>query len=182
MFGYLLGIVNKKPVLVKIDFNEKKSNINRANIVNKKNASYLSSDYKIVEIVDEFLNSYVCVDLEIIINEKFTITEHLRIDESYENKLIFFYLNKQRALENIYLFNSKTNGSFKQYLLNGQIYGEISLKKGYLDGTSKLYEDEILVEECEYKHNCKNGFYIKYDKKSNIIENTKWKNGLIINI
>ena len=155
MFGYLLGIANKKPVLVKIDFNEKKSNMNRADIVDKKNASYLSSDYKIVEIVDEFLNSYVCVDLEIILNEKFIITENFKINESYEKKLVFFYLNKQRALENIYLFNSKTSGTFKQYLLNGQIYGEISLKKGCLDGTSKSYEDGILVEECEYKHNCK---------------------------
>jgi hypothetical protein len=180
MFGYLLGIVNKKFVLVKIDFNENKSNINRAGIINKNNASYLSSNYKIVEIVDEFLNSYVCVDLEIILSEKFTMRENLKIDELYEKKFVFFYLNKKRALENIYLLNSKATGTFKQYLLNGQIYGEISLKKGCLDGITKLYEDEILVEECDYKHNCKNGLYIKYDKKNNVIESTKWKNGLIV--
>ncbi len=180
MFGYLLGIVNKKSVLVKIDFNEKKSNINRVGIINKKNASYLSSNYKIVEIVDECLNSYICVDLEIILNEKFATIENLKIDELYENKLVFFYLNKQRALENIYLLNLKTSGTFKQYLLNGQIYGEISLKNGCLDGISKLYEDEILVEKCDYKHNCKNGFYTKYDKQNNVIESSKWNNGIIV--
>jgi antitoxin component YwqK of YwqJK toxin-antitoxin module len=179
MFGYLLGIANKKPVLVKIDFNEKKSNMNRADIVDKKNASYLSSDYKIVEIVDEFLNSYVCVDLEIILNEKFIITENFKINELYEKKLVFFYLNKQRALENIYLLNSKATGTFKQYLLNGDLNGEISLKNGYLNGISKIYTNGILEEECEYKRNNRNGFYIKYDKDKNIIETSKWNNGIM---
>lgn len=180
MFGYLLGIVNKKAVLVKIDFNEKKSNINRAGIINKNTASYLSSNYKIVEIVDEFLNNYMCVDLEIILNEKFTTQENLKINESYDKKPIFFYLNKKRALENIYLINPKSTGIFKQYLLNGNLNGEISLKNGYLNGISKIYDNGILAEECEYKRNNRNGFYIKYDKNKNIIETTKWNNGLII--
>jgi hypothetical protein len=130
MIGYLLGHANKQTVLVTIEFNDKKSNINRDDIIDRENASYLSSNYKIIEIVDEFLNKFVSVDLQIILNEKFVELCNLKINELNENKLVFFYLNKQRALQDIYFFNSKCTGSFKQFLINGQLNGILSLKNG----------------------------------------------------
>jgi antitoxin component YwqK of YwqJK toxin-antitoxin module len=178
MIGWLLGIANKKPVLVKIDFF--KSNINRTNIVDKNNASYLSSNYKIVEIVDEFLNKYISVDLEILLNEKISETENLKLGETYEKKLVFFYLNKRRALENIYLFNSKSTGIYKQYLLDGNLNGQISLKNGYLNGMSKVYDNGNLIEETEYKNGQKHGLSVKYDKTNNVVETTKWLYGLML--
>lgn len=163
MIGYLLGIANKKTVLVTIEFNEKKSNINKNDVIDKDNASYLSSNYKIIEIVDEYLNNYASVDLRIILNEKFTETQNLILNELYEKKLIFMYLNKQRALQDLYLFDSKCTGIFKQYLINGQIYGIISLKNGNLNGVNKIYENGILVKECNYKNNQEIGLCKKYN-------------------
>ena len=178
MFGYLLGTVNKKVVLVKIDFY--KSNINKDNIMDKDNATYLSSNYKIVEIIDEFLNSYTSVDLNIILNEKFIEIQNLKINEINEHKLVFFYLNKERAFQDIYLLNSKSTGSFKQYSIDGQIIGEISFIKGVIDGINKVYEKGVLVKECEYKRNQKNGLCKKYDIDKNVIETTNWKNGILV--
>lgn len=159
MIGYLLGKVNKIVVLVKIDFDEKKSNINKS-IIDKENACYLCGTFKIIEIIDEFLNNYISVDLKIILNEKITEIQMLKINEQYDKKTVFFYLNKERALQDIYLYNSKTTGIFKQYLLNGQINGEISLKKGNLHGINKIYENGILIKETNYKNNQEIGLVI----------------------
>ncbi len=182
MIGYLLGIANKKTVLVTIEFNEKKSNKNKNKVIDKENATYLSGSYKIVEIVDEFLNKYVSVDLQIILNEKFTQLFNLKLNEINEKKLIFFYLNKQRALQDTYLFNSKCAGIFKQYLFNGQINGIISLKNGNLNGISKIYKNGILIKECDYKCNQENGLCKKFDDSGNLLEVTNWINGILIKI
>lgn len=179
MKGYLLGLATNKVVLVTIDFNEKKSNINK-DTLDKSNASYICGTYKITEIVDEYLNNYISVDLHIILNEKFTEVQNLKINEEYRQKTVFFYLNKERALQNIYLLNSKSTGIFKQYLFNGQINGEISLKNGKLSGINKIYKNGILVKETEYKNNQENGLSKKYDTDGNILEITNWKNGVLI--
>jgi antitoxin component YwqK of YwqJK toxin-antitoxin module len=182
MIGYLLGTANKKTVLVTIEFNKKKSNITKNHIIDKENATYLSSNYKIIDIVDEFLNKYISVDLQIILNEKFIEIHNLKLNELNEKKLIFFYLNKKRALQDIYLFNSKCTGIFKQYLINGQIHGIISLKNGYLNGINKTYENGFLVKECEYKHNQENGLCKKYDNSGTLLEVTNWKSGILIKV
>lgn len=149
MLGYLLGLVNKKVVLVTIDFNEKKSNINK-NAIDKENATYLCGSYKIIEIVDEYLNNYIAVDLIILLNEKMSAEINLKINEEYEQRTVFFYLSKERALQNIYLFNSKSTGIFKQYSLAGDLIGEIPLKNGIINGIYKTYCNGIVIEELQY--------------------------------
>jgi hypothetical protein len=93
MIGYLLGLANNKVVLVTIDFNEKKSNINK-NVISKKNATYLCGTYKIIDIVGEYLNKYIAVDLRILLNEKMSAEINLKLNEEYEKRTVFFYLNK----------------------------------------------------------------------------------------
>ena len=67
MFGYLLGTVNKKVVLVKISFDEKKtSNISKT-VINKETATFLCGKFYITEIIDEELNKYDSVDINLII-------------------------------------------------------------------------------------------------------------------
>jgi len=149
MIGYLLGLVNKKVVIVTIDFNEKKSNINK-NVIDKQNASYLCGEYKIIEIIDEYLNNYISVDLRIILNDKMTGEFNIKLNDDCEKKTVFFYLNKERALQDIYLFYSKSTGLFKQYSLSGELIGELPLKKGIINGIYKTYCNGIVTEECEY--------------------------------
>lgn len=149
MFGYLLGLAEKKPVLVIIDFDEKKSNINK-NVLDKQNATYLCRTYKIINIIDEFLNNYISVDLKILLNEKMSMQINLKINEEYDHKTLFFYLNKERALEDIYLFNSKKTGIFKQYLIDGELSGELPLKNGIINGIYKQYSNGKVAKEVEY--------------------------------
>lgn len=178
MIGYLLGIADNKTVLVKIDFDEKHSNINKNNIVDKDNAVYLTSDFKITKIIDEYSNKYISVDINIIVLEKFIEKKNFKINEPINNNLIQFFITKQRTLQDVYLYNIKQNGIFKQYLPNGDLVGEIPLKKGKIDGIYKSYEDNELKEECMYHNGYKNGICKTY-KDNNIIL-TKWENGVLI--
>jgi antitoxin component YwqK of YwqJK toxin-antitoxin module len=182
MIGWLLGTVEKKVLLAKIEYNDKKSNINKEQIVNKENATYITDEFKIIEIVDEYLNKYISININVvdIINSMY---EKLifHIDESYEQMTIFFYLDKHRALQDIYLFNNKSTGIFKQYLPDGSLQNELSVKNGLINGICKNYLNGELIEECEYKSDIKNGLCKKYYDNGNIIEYTLWKNGLMVN-
>jgi antitoxin component YwqK of YwqJK toxin-antitoxin module len=149
MIGYLLGLVNKKVALVTIDFNERKSNISK-NVIDKQNATYLCGTYKIIDIIDEYLNKYIAVDLRILLNEKMSAEINLKINEEYEKRTIFFYLSKERALQDIFLFNSKSTGIFKQYSLDGELIGELPQKNGILHGTYKSYYNGKVTEEVDY--------------------------------
>ena len=182
MIGWLLGTVDKKVLLAKIEFNDKKSNINKENIINKENATYITTNFKIIELIDEYLNNYISININVIdiINsmyEKF----NFKVNELYEQMSIFFYLDKHRALQDIYLYNNKSTGIFKQYLPNGSLQNELSIKRGIIDGICKNYLNGELVEECEYKRDIKNGLCKKYYDDGNVIEYTLWKNGLMIN-
>jgi len=149
MIGYLLGLANNKVVLVTINFNEKKSNINK-NVISKKNATYLCGTYKIIDIVDEYLNKYIAVDLRILLNQKMSAEINLKLNEEYEKRNVFFYLNKERALQDIFLFNSKSTGIFKLYSLDGELIGELPQKNGILHGIYKSYYNGKITEEVEY--------------------------------
>ncbi len=181
MFGWLLGKANKKILLIKIKINKEKIKCQDNIIIDTNNATYYTNEFKIIKIIDEYLNEYISVDTNIIINEKTFKVKNLKIDELYENTCIFFFTNKIRALQNIYLHNDNSTGIFKQYLTNGSLQGEISLLNGKLYGLQKNYCNNELVEECEYKNNLKNGLCKKYSNKETIIEFTRWKNGLILN-
>jgi antitoxin component YwqK of YwqJK toxin-antitoxin module len=182
MFGWLLGTVNKKILLAKIEFNDKKSNIHKENIINKDDATYITTEFKIIEIVDEYLNNYISININVmdVINSMYEKL-NFKINELYERMSIFFYLDKHRALHDIYLFNNKSTGIFKQYLEDGSLQNELSFKKGIIDGICKNYLNGELIEESEYKRDIKNGLCKKYYDNGNVIEYTLWKNGLMVN-
>jgi hypothetical protein len=87
MFGWLL---------VKILFEE--LNNDSSKIKDKLNATYLCYKYKIVKIIDEQLNNYICA--------------YVKINEFYENMPVFVYLSRERALQDLYLIDNKSSGSF----------------------------------------------------------------------
>lgn len=149
MIGYLLGIADKKTVVVKIDFNESNSDVKKYNIVDKDNATYMVSEFKIIDIFDE-KNKYISVDLNIIIDDKFVKNENLKINQLYDKKTLFFYLTQNRALQDKFLY-SKATGTFRQYLPNGDLANEISYYKGKLDGKFKIYENGVIIKEEIYK-------------------------------
>lgn len=177
MFGWLVGKANKKILLAKIKFNNKKVKVQGDVLVDKKYATYYTNEFKIVEIIDEYRISYVSLDVSTIMNDKLCEIKNLKINELYEKTGIFFYINKQRALSDIYLINNNSTGVFKQFLLDGTLQGEISIINGKLNGTYKNYLNGELIEECEYKNDLKNGLCKKYKNNGNIIEFTLWKNG-----
>ena len=155
MFGWLVGKANRKILLVKIKFNNKKVKIQGNILVDKNNATYYTNEFQITEIIDEYNNNYISVDISTIINEKLCETKNIKINELYENTGIFFYINKQRALYNIYLVNNNSTGIFKQYLPDGTLQGEISIVNGKLNGIYKNYFNGKLTDEFEYKNDIK---------------------------
>lgn len=158
MIGWLLGTVDKRVLLAKIEFNKKKYKINNENIININNATYVTTEFKIIEIVDEYLNRYIAININVVDLVNSTYEKiNFKVDELYEKMPIFFYLDKYRALQDIYLFNNKSTGTFKQYLLNGSLQGEISFIKGKINGICKNYINGELVEESEYKNDVKMG-------------------------
>jgi antitoxin component YwqK of YwqJK toxin-antitoxin module len=181
MFGWLVGKGNKKDLLVKIELNKKKIKAYSTLLIDENNATYYTEEFKIVSIIDEYLNSYTSADIPIIINEKLCETKNLQMGKLYEDTGIFFYLHKRRALCNIYLINSNSTGVYKQYLLDGDLQGEISLLNGKLNGIYKNYANGELIEECKYKNGVKNGVCKKYFHKGDTIENSVWVNGLLVN-
>lgn len=181
MFGWLLGKADKKILLIKIKTNRKNVKSQSHNIIDKKNATYYTNEFKIIEIIDEYLDDYISADINVILDEKNYKIKNLKKDELNENIGIFFYINKFRALNNIYLVSDNSTGVFKQYLSDGTLQGEISLFKGKLSGVQKNYYNNELVEESEYKNNLKNGLCKRYKDNENIIEFTMWKNGSMIN-
>lgn len=181
MFGWLVGKANKKILLAKIKFNNKKVKVQGNILVDKKYATYYINEFIITEIMDEYQTSYISLDVSTIMNDKLCEIKNLKINELYENTGIFFYMNKQRALCNIYLINNNSTGVFKQFLSDGTLQGEISIINGKLNGTYKNYLNGELIEECEYKNDLKNGLCKKYKNNETIIEYTLWKNGLLVN-
>ena len=180
MFGYLLGTAQKNLLLVKIEFNENKTNIKQKKIIDKNNATFICSQFKIIEIIDEYKYNYTSADIHICINPKIKEIQNLKINELYDKKCIFMYLTKDRALQDIYLFYSKANGIFKQYNLDGELIGKLPLKNGNINGIYKNYKNGCLVEEYEYKRNVKNGLAKKYNLDGSIISLDTWKNGILI--
>jgi len=181
MFGWLIGTANRKILLVKILLNSKKVKVQGDILFDKNNATYYTNEFKIIEIIDEYLNNYVSVDINIIINEKMCETKNFKLNEFYENNGLFFYINKQRALHNIYLINNNSTGIFNQYSPSGNLQGEISIVNGKLNGTYRNYYNGELIEECEYKNDIKNGLCKIYKNNGTIIEFSMWKNGLLVN-
>ena len=181
MFGYLLGTVNKKVVLVKISFDEKKtSNINKT-VINKETATFLCGKFYVIEIIDEELNNYDSVDINLIIDAKIQIKLNKKINEFNDKGVVFFYLNKCRALEDIYMHCNNATGTFKQYSLDGEIIGEITFNKGNMEGICKTYKNGKVYEECEYYKNYRNGLCRQYDNNGTIINNCLYKKGVLVN-
>jgi hypothetical protein len=127
MFGWLLGTIDKKVVLIKINVNKIKS---QNNVVDKNNATYYTKEFIITEIKDEYNDKYICANIKKIIDSKFCKNIILNINEPYENVGIFFYNNIKRALCDIFLYKSKSSGTFQQFLLNGNCVGEITFLNG----------------------------------------------------
>jgi len=129
MYGWLIGKNNNKVLLVKIKINNNKSFCNT--IIDKQNATYYTNEFIIIDIIDEFKNDYISVDIKTIIDDKFSEIKNLKINELYNNGL-FFYINKERALQDIYLITNKTSGVFNQYLHDGTFLGKIKFFNGKL--------------------------------------------------
>lgn len=181
MYGWLLGTAGRRILLVKIIFNNTKAKVQGDILVNKNNATYYTNEFKIIEIVDEFLTNYISVDISKIINEKMCKIQNFKINELYEDSGIFFYMHTQRALYDIYLINSTSTGIFKQYSLSGSLQGEITMFNGRMNGAHKIYNNGELIEETEYKNDKKNGLCKIYKDKGTITEFKLWKNGSLIN-
>lgn len=65
MFGWLVGKANKKNLLVKIFFNNKKKNQDDV-LIDEENATYYINEFKIVNIIDEYNNNYISVDIIVV--------------------------------------------------------------------------------------------------------------------
>jgi antitoxin component YwqK of YwqJK toxin-antitoxin module len=179
MFGWLLGQNDKKILLVKIQISNNKIKLTSGELVDTKNATYYTNEFRVIKIIDEYQTDYSHVNIKTIINDKLCQNKQLKINDFCENTGIFFYLQKERALSDIYLIDNKSSGIFKQYLSNGDLYGEISVLNGKLNGIYKSYVNGELSEECEYKKNVRHGLYKKYSK-GNIIEQLEYRNNVKI--
>jgi hypothetical protein len=129
MYGWLLGKNKNKILLIKISIENTKIKTVKGTI-DKNNATYYTNEFKIIEIVDEYCNKYYFADINKIIDEKYCKKVKLELNETYTDFGIFFYINTERALDDIYLFDNKYTGIAKQYLLNGELVEQITLNKG----------------------------------------------------
>jgi antitoxin component YwqK of YwqJK toxin-antitoxin module len=154
MIGFLIGYVNKKTVLVKIDY------INYENkakhLVDVNNATFICDNFTILSITDEFMNTYFNVDIKTIYNDKFLIIKNFKLNEDIYDNRICFYMNEYRALQDLYMYNNKITGIFKQYSKDGDLIGELPLKKGKIHGIYKIYNNgRILIREYKNDIECK---------------------------
>lgn len=172
MYGYLLAYsIFKNVVLVKIFFNS--PDISPVEKINKKtmnDGTFIIKNFRLIEITDKFLNNYEYVDLKILVDRKTFRKQTLRVGESYDDREILCYITKSRALEDIYLFDTKTTGIFNQYELDGKLCGITEYKKGKINGISKLFDNGKLIEESTYKNNKKCGICKIYKNDQIIYE------------
>lgn len=132
MYGWLLGVAGSNTLLVKIKILDKKIIALSKKIHNKDTATYMCKNFVIEEIINESLEQYNMVDIPILQSEikiKFMRGE---LGINYENVHLIVYLNKIRALEDLYLFNNKASGDFLEYSKSGKLICKIILYKGKL--------------------------------------------------
>ena len=160
-----------------------KNEINGKNL----NGTFIVKNFTINEIYDKLTNNYEKVYIDILLPKHNLQKKIFEIGTSNEGVEILCYINKFRALEDIYLIDDKASGIFNQYELDGSLCGTIEYRKGKIHGLSKTFLNEILVEESQYKNNQKCGICKIYKENQIIyeywdrIKKEHWIENLILN-
>lgn len=78
-----------------------------------------------------------------------------------------------------YYTNDKLNGICQEMNEKGMLIKEDTFTNGIKDGVERRYENDNIIEETMYKHNEKNGFHREFYKNYKVKNECTYKNDLL---